>query len=33
MVSAAQVLSHDDFLDANKAHWLVNEIRHYWKRV
>jgi benzoyl-CoA-dihydrodiol lyase len=29
----AQVLSHDDFLEANKAHWLVNEIRHYWKRV
>ena len=21
------------FLEANKAHWLVNEIRHYWKRV
>jgi benzoyl-CoA-dihydrodiol lyase len=30
---AAHVLSHDDFLEANKAHWLVNEIRHYWKRV
>jgi benzoyl-CoA-dihydrodiol lyase len=29
----ANVLSHDDFLEANKAHWLVNEIRHYWKRV
>ncbi|MGY4304351.1 benzoyl-CoA-dihydrodiol lyase [Bradyrhizobium sp. USDA 4369] len=29
----AQVLAHDAFLDANKAHWLVNEIRHYWKRV
>ncbi|WP_407157804.1 2,3-epoxybenzoyl-CoA dihydrolase [Bradyrhizobium sp. STM 3557] len=29
----AHVLSHDDFLEANKAHWLVNEIRHYWKRV
>jgi len=29
----AHVLSHDAFLDANKAHWLVNEIRHYWKRV
>src|SRR6201993_3542006 len=28
-----QVLAHDDFLEANKAHWLVNEIRHYWKRV
>ena len=21
------------FLEANKAHWLVNEIRQYWKRV
>jgi benzoyl-CoA-dihydrodiol lyase len=29
----AQVLAHDGFLDANKAHWLVNEIRQYWKRV
>jgi benzoyl-CoA-dihydrodiol lyase len=29
----AQVLAYDDFLEANKAHWLVNEIRHYWKRV
>ncbi|WP_316190278.1 2,3-epoxybenzoyl-CoA dihydrolase [Bradyrhizobium sp. SZCCHNS2096] len=29
----AQVLAYDTFLDANKAHWLVNEIRHYWKRV
>ncbi|MGY3449642.1 2,3-epoxybenzoyl-CoA dihydrolase [Bradyrhizobium sp. USDA 4353] len=29
----AQVLAHDAFLEANKAHWLVNEIRHYWKRV
>jgi benzoyl-CoA-dihydrodiol lyase len=29
----AQVLAHDAFLDANKAHWLVNEIRQYWKRV
>jgi len=29
----ANVLSHDDFLEANRAHWLVNEIRHYWKRV
>jgi benzoyl-CoA-dihydrodiol lyase len=27
------VLSHDAFLETNKAHWLVNEIRHYWKRV
>jgi len=30
---AANVLAHDAFLEANKAHWLVNEIRHYWKRV
>jgi benzoyl-CoA-dihydrodiol lyase len=29
----AQVLAHDAFLEVNKAHWLVNEIRHYWKRV
>jgi benzoyl-CoA-dihydrodiol lyase len=28
-----QVLKYDAFLEANKAHWLVNEIRHYWKRV
>jgi benzoyl-CoA-dihydrodiol lyase len=30
---AAQVLAYDAFLEANKDHWLVNEIRHYWKRV
>ncbi|TAK48648.1 MAG: benzoyl-CoA-dihydrodiol lyase [Xanthobacteraceae bacterium] len=30
---AARVAAHDAFLEANKAHWLVNEIRHYWKRV
>jgi benzoyl-CoA-dihydrodiol lyase len=30
---AASVLACDAFLEANKAHWLVNEIRHYWKRV
>jgi benzoyl-CoA-dihydrodiol lyase len=29
----AQVLACDAFLEVNKAHWLVNEIRHYWKRV
>jgi benzoyl-CoA-dihydrodiol lyase len=29
----AQVLAYDAFLETNKAHWLVNEIRHYWKRV
>jgi benzoyl-CoA-dihydrodiol lyase len=27
------VLAHDALLDANAGHWLVNEIRHYWKRV
>jgi benzoyl-CoA-dihydrodiol lyase len=30
---SAQVLAHDTFLEANKSHWLVNEIRQYWKRV
>ena len=30
---AAQVLSFDALLEAHAAHWLVNEIRHYWKRV
>jgi len=30
---AANVLACDALLEANKAHWLVNEIRHYWKRV
>jgi len=29
----AKVLAYDAFLEANKSHWLVNEIRHYWKRV
>jgi benzoyl-CoA-dihydrodiol lyase len=29
----AQVLAHDAFLESNKSHWLVNEIRQYWKRV
>jgi benzoyl-CoA-dihydrodiol lyase len=29
----AGVLACDAFLEANKVHWLVNEIRHYWKRV
>src|ERR1700691_4046221 len=28
-----KVLAYDAFLEANKAHWLVNEIRQYWKRV
>jgi benzoyl-CoA-dihydrodiol lyase len=30
---SASVLAYDDFLEKNKSHWLVNEIRHYWKRV
>src|SRR5580692_9194916 len=30
---AANVLAYDAFLEAHKAHWLVNEIRQYWKRV
>lgn len=30
---SASVLAYDDFLEKNKTHWLVNEIRHYWKRV
>jgi benzoyl-CoA-dihydrodiol lyase len=29
----AQVLAYDQFLDANKDHWLAREIRHLWKRV
>jgi benzoyl-CoA-dihydrodiol lyase len=29
----ANVLACDAFLETHKAHWLVNEIRHYWKRV
>jgi benzoyl-CoA-dihydrodiol lyase len=29
----ARVLACDAFLSAHKEHWLVNEIRHYWKRV
>ena len=27
------VIAGDAFLEANKTHWLVNEIRQYWKRV
>jgi benzoyl-CoA-dihydrodiol lyase len=30
---AANVLACDALLEADKDHWLVNEIRHYWKRV
>ncbi len=29
----ARVLAYDTFLEANKSNWLVNEVRHYWKRV
>jgi benzoyl-CoA-dihydrodiol lyase len=29
----AHVLACDALLEAHKTHWLVNEIRHYWKRV
>jgi benzoyl-CoA-dihydrodiol lyase len=29
----AAVLAYDQFLDANKDHWLACEIRHLWKRV
>ena len=28
-----QVLAYDGFIEANKAHWLAQEITHYWKRV
>ena len=29
----ARVLAFDQFLEANKDHWLAREILHYWKRV
>jgi benzoyl-CoA-dihydrodiol lyase len=29
----AAVLAYDQFLDANKDHWLAREIRHLWKRA
>ena len=29
----AQVLAYDQFLDANKEHWLAREIRSLWKRT
>ncbi len=29
----ATVAAYEAFLEANKAHWLVNEMRHSWKRV
>jgi len=28
-----RVMAYEHFLDANKDHWLVSEIRHFWKRV
>ena len=28
-----QLLAYEAFLDANSRHWLVREIRNYWKRV
>jgi benzoyl-CoA-dihydrodiol lyase len=28
-----EVMAYEHFLDANKDHWFVREIRHYWKRV
>ena len=33
MATAPMCWRCDAFLEANKAHWLVNEIRQYWKRV
>jgi benzoyl-CoA-dihydrodiol lyase len=27
------VIAYDAILEANKSHWLVNEIRQFWKRV
>ena len=29
----ARVLAHDELLDANPEHWLVREVRLFWKRV
>jgi benzoyl-CoA-dihydrodiol lyase len=28
-----RVMAYEHFLDANTDHWLVREIRHFWKRV
>jgi benzoyl-CoA-dihydrodiol lyase len=28
-----RVMAYERFLDANTDHWLVREIRHFWKRV
>jgi benzoyl-CoA-dihydrodiol lyase len=30
---AAEIVAYEQFLDANRGHWLVREIRHLWKRV
>jgi len=30
---ADKIIAHDDFLDANKSHWLAHEILHMLKRV
>jgi benzoyl-CoA-dihydrodiol lyase len=30
---SAKVMAYEHFLDANREHWLANEIRHFWKRV
>jgi benzoyl-CoA-dihydrodiol lyase len=29
----ALVALYDAFLEAHRGHWLVHEVRHYWKRV
>jgi benzoyl-CoA-dihydrodiol lyase len=29
----ARVIAYDEFLEQHRSHWLVNETRHYWKRV
>src|SRR5262249_61614746 len=29
----AEVMAYEHFLDAHEDHWLVREIRHFWKRV
>jgi benzoyl-CoA-dihydrodiol lyase len=33
MVALGAAFWYEQFLDANKDHWLVREIRHFWKRV
>jgi benzoyl-CoA-dihydrodiol lyase len=30
---SAKVMAFELFLEANREHWLANEIRHFWKRV